>query len=363
MTHDAQWTATTDDVFEHWMASKARNTQLAYTDSFDQFIAWVPDVTTPEGALRWLIARGRFGAERAIEQWRDHLLNLGKAPRTVGLRMTALQSLMKSARKLGVVDWRVQPEKPRVANTRDTRGPTPEDFRRLILYLEARRDATSNPMCAYPHRWLALVQLLGFCSLRVSEALSLDVEHVDLSRSLIRHTRKGTAKRRHDFRIPAAVCESLRRWMTVREFIRRRLELDPNSGPVFITWGPSAVEPGGRLDRRSVLTSFVRWSNTLKLPRITPHSLRHYAITRSMDLGASVRQAQRLAGHSNIQTTQVYDDARTAMDDQARTAELVAQNWDRVRKTPTDAPLAAEPIQTGRDALALLLGEDDGGES
>lgn len=49
--------------------------------------------------------------------------------------------------------------------------------------------------------------------------------------------------------------------------------------------------------------------------RITPHSLRHTAITLALDGGASVRQVQQLAGHADPKTTMRYDRNRENLDD------------------------------------------------
>jgi len=49
--------------------------------------------------------------------------------------------------------------------------------------------------------------------------------------------------------------------------------------------------------------------------RITPHSLRHTAITLALDGGATVRQAQYLASHADPKTTMRYDRNRENLDD------------------------------------------------
>jgi integrase len=43
---------------------------------------------------------------------------------------------------------------------------------------------------------------------------------------------------------------------------------------------------------------------------ISPHSLRHAAITNALDAGVPLRDAQILAGHADPRTTEHYDRAR-----------------------------------------------------
>jgi site-specific recombinase XerD len=51
------------------------------------------------------------------------------------------------------------------------------------------------------------------------------------------------------------------------------------------------------------------------IPRhVSPHSLRHAAITNALDAGVPLRDAQILARHADPRTTQHYDRARGNLD-------------------------------------------------
>jgi len=67
---------------------------------------------------------------------------------------------------------------------------------------------------------------------------------------------------------------------------------------------PTRRLPHGHPDRES------RW-----YPRhISPHSLRHAAITNALDAGVPLRDAQILARHADPRTTEHYDRARGNLD-------------------------------------------------
>ena len=48
--------------------------------------------------------------------------------------------------------------------------------------------------------------------------------------------------------------------------------------------------------------------------QLTPHSLRHTAITLALDAGAALRDVQDFAGHRDPRTTRRYDHARNTLD-------------------------------------------------
>jgi integrase/recombinase XerD len=48
--------------------------------------------------------------------------------------------------------------------------------------------------------------------------------------------------------------------------------------------------------------------------RLTPHSMRHTAITLALDAGASLRDVQDFTGHRDPRTTRRYDHSRHNLD-------------------------------------------------
>jgi site-specific recombinase XerD len=59
----------------------------------------------------------------------------------------------------------------------------------------------------------------------------------------------------------------------------------------------------------------LRIATSARIPRhISPHSLRHAAITNALDAGVPLRDAQILARHADPRTTEHYDRARGHLD-------------------------------------------------
>ena len=73
-----------------------------------------------------------------------------------------------------------------------------------------------------------------------------------------------------------------------------------------------------RADRSTAATPtgwVARIAKAAGIPRhVSPHSLRHAAITNALDAGVPLRDAQILARHADPRTTEHYDRARGNLD-------------------------------------------------
>ena len=146
----------------------------------------------------------------------------------------------------------------------------------------------------------ALAYLLGINSLRASEAAAVRIE--DYAETLRGHRvlhllGKGDKPATMPLTVPVLrVLEACR-----GERKTGRLILRPVSG--------------NPIDRRDAYRMVVRVAKAAGIPRqISPHSLRHAAITNALDAGVPLRDAQILARHADPRTTEHYDRARGNLD-------------------------------------------------
>ncbi len=146
----------------------------------------------------------------------------------------------------------------------------------------------------------ALAYLLGINALRASEAAAVRIEdYADTLRGyrVLHVVGKGNK--------PAT--------MPVTVPVLRALEACRGtrvSGPLVLR--PVSGKP---IDRRDVYRMVARIAKTAQIPRhISPHSLRHAAITNALDAGVPLRDAQILARHADPRTTEHYDRARGNLD-------------------------------------------------
>ena len=146
----------------------------------------------------------------------------------------------------------------------------------------------------------ALAFLLGINALRASEAAAVRVE--DYAETLrghrvLRLVGKGNKPATMPVTVPV---------LRVLEACRG----DRAEGPLILR-----PQSGNPIDRRDVYRMVARIAKPAGIPRhISPHSLRHAAITNALDAGVPLRDAQILARHADPRTTEHYDRARGNLD-------------------------------------------------
>lgn len=143
----------------------------------------------------------------------------------------------------------------------------------------------------------ALLELLYGSGARISEAVGLDVDELDLESGTVRLLGKGSKERV----VPVG---SYARAAVSAYLVRGRPALAASgsgSPALFLN------ARGGRLSRQSawtVLRAAAQRAGVRK--EISPHTLRHSFATHLLDGGADVRVVQELLGHASVTTTQVY---------------------------------------------------------
>jgi integrase/recombinase XerD len=143
----------------------------------------------------------------------------------------------------------------------------------------------------------ALLEVLYGCGARISEAVGLDIDDIDLSAGAVRLRGKGGKQR-------VVPLGSYAREATSAYLVRGR--------PLFAAKGvgtPAVFlnSRGGRLSRQSAWTALRSAAERGGLAgRVSPHTLRHSFATHLLDGGADVRTVQELLGHASVTTTQIY---------------------------------------------------------
>ncbi len=140
----------------------------------------------------------------------------------------------------------------------------------------------------------ALLELLYGTGARISEAVGLDVDDVDLEQRSVLLSGKGGKQR--VVPVGSYAVDAVSAWLT-----RGRPALSPRGPALFVN------ARGGRLSRQTAWTLLRAAAYRAGIQSsVSPHVLRHSYATHLLDGGADIRVVQELLGHASVTTTQVY---------------------------------------------------------
>lgn len=165
-----------------------------------------------------------------------------------------------------------------------------EDVERLL-------SATSVGDTPASLRDRAMLEVLYGAGARISEAVGLDIDDIDLEQGSVRLVGKGSKERL----VPLG---SYAREAVTAYTVRARPNMaikGKGTPALFLN------QRGGRLTRQSAWAVIHATAERAGLgSEVSPHTLRHSFATHLLDGGADVRVVQELLGHSSVTTTQIY---------------------------------------------------------
>ena len=260
----------------------ARNTVEAYHRDLADFAAF-------------LAARGK-ALERAdgalIRAYLSGLAAEGAAARTAARRLSALRQFHRFLAGEGV-----RADDPTAALD------SPRQGRALPKYLsesevDALLAAARRRQGREGIRLVALIELLYATGLRASELVALPLAAVARDRRLLAVRGKGGRERLLPLSRPARA--ALAAWLEARAGARL-----PGKGE---RWLFPSSSSRGHLTRHRLgqLLKELALAAGLAAAKVSPHVLRHAFATHLLGHGADLRSVQRLLGHADISTTQIY---------------------------------------------------------
>ena len=142
----------------------------------------------------------------------------------------------------------------------------------------------------------AIINLLYATGLRVSELINLRLNQIDFNEFKIRCFGKGSKERMVFF--SENTRDILKNYINNE---RNSLKVDPKNDILFLS------KKGNKLAREDVYSLVTKRAKLAHINKnVTPHTLRHTFATHLVNNNADLRSVQKLLGHSDISTTQMY---------------------------------------------------------
>lgn len=272
-----------DSFIDHLMVQLgySQNTLSAYRNDLGQFAEYL----SAAGRLRWAEV-----TESTIAGYLLQLRDKEYSSSTVARKTAAIKRFFRYLASEGLVSENpaLQVGTPKVAK-KIPRTLAIDEVDRLLTTIREG----SGPKTL---RDLAMIELLYATGMRVSELISLNLDDVNLASRTARCLGKGSKERiipvypRAALAVSAYLEDGRLNYLKDRE--ERALFLNPR---------------GGRLTRQGLWLIIKEYVEVAGIQStVTPHTLRHSFATHLLAEGAGLREVQRLLGHSNVSTTQIY---------------------------------------------------------
>lgn len=226
---------------------------------------------------------------------RRQLMDSQRSINTINATLAALRGVLRTGFHMGHID---ADSMLRVTAIKCVKGQTLPKGRslgkaQLVQLVKAARAVKGLK----GERDSVIIQLLGYTGLRRDELIHLKTGDYAPQEGVLR-VRVGKGRRQRLVPVPARIAAGLQRW------IRR---LGTGQQPLFCSLRKGGVLTHKPLSGNSIYTLVCRYADIADIGRCTPHDLRRTFITHQLERGVDINTVRRLAGHSDIQTTTLYD--------------------------------------------------------
>jgi len=219
----------------------------------------------------------------SIRIFLSNILGVGSKKSSASRKLSAVRGFVRWLSSRGIIE--TDPGE-------GLKGPKLENsIPKAISYEDTVRLLTDGPDEGKNYmRDHLLLELMYGSGLRVSEAIGLNWDDIELEERMLRIVGKGSKERHVPF--GKGVQKLLEEWAV----------LTGNEGAVFKSNKCNAE----RMTTRTAHRIIIKAGEKLGLYNVTPHTLRHCFATHLLEHGAPLRVVQELLGHESIATTQKY---------------------------------------------------------
>ena len=248
----------------------------------------------------WLETHGIVSLEDVsqsdVEAYVAHLDSLKESARSRARKLASIHALHRFALAQHAVSTDVS-QAVKAPKTPSTLPDVLSVDEVAALIDAASRHGSKDPVA---RRDAALLEFLYDTGARVSEAVGVNLDDLDLTTRIVRVTGKGAKQRLVPF--GAYAQRALETYLSdARGQLQAISKGKVERRALFLN------KRGQRLSRQSAWEIIVEAGKGAKITKpIHPHTLRHSFATHLIQGGADVRTVQELLGHASVTTTQIY---------------------------------------------------------
>lgn len=264
----------------------SENTIAAYRNDLSQFLDFVEGRSGSKLTEWSAVTEDDIGAYLAYMKQKDQPY----ASSTIARKVAAIKSFYNYLASHDIVE--INPtldiDSPKVKK-RLPQTLTLEEVERLL-------EAPAGGDSAKSLRDMTLLNILYETGMRVTEVVSIQLDDLDLSRSILSSpTRQGDTR---EIPLEKDIAALLEQYLAEG---RPQLAKSKREQALFLN------HRGEKLTRQGLWLIIKGYARQAGLnAEVTPHTLRHSFAVHRLSKGSRLEDIQRLLGHANISTTQIY---------------------------------------------------------
>ncbi len=241
------------------------------------------------GFLMFLKKKGRSFKNFNREDVSDFLSSLRERRLSVSTIARNISSIRSLSRYLVIEKIREDDPSENIQSPkRWLRLPRAISIEDVIKLLESRRESR------FYLRDRTMLELMYASGLRVSELINMRLMDINLEGGFVRVKGKGSKER--VVPVSARAMDFIKRYLTI---LRPKLLKKGDVDYLFLS------NRGDGMTRQRFWQTIKAYARKAGLD-ISPHVLRHSFATHLLEGGADLRSLQKMLGHSDISTTQIY---------------------------------------------------------
>lgn len=254
-------------------------------------------VSTQRQLMEALCGQGRAECHITLLDWQSAMVEAGLSPSTVNGRIAAVQFLLKVAYDAEVIDWAVNIKGLKPEPYRDTRGPSKEDFTKMLATASTRDRAVL--LCIYTLR------------LRRAEVASLNVGSVNGEVMTVMLKGRDVPAL---LNVPPVTIQAIDLYLSTR--------VPQSTEPMF------ATRTGRRFTDGQIYLMVRRVAKRAGIDAsVSPHRLLHSAVNEALEVtNGNIAKVAAWAGHKSPATTLIYYDH--LQDAQGKVANALGEGID-----------------------------------
>ena len=268
------------DEFKEYLVNEKRvstNTVLSYIRDVKQFYDFLSDSQKSE-----------FNdvTKEDLQFYISHQLDSGRSPATVSRCIASLKAFFKRMKDDGMEEPNPAAELTAIASVKKMPQILKSDEIERLLDQPSVKDLKG---C----RDKAMLETLYATGIRVSELIALDIEDVNLVTGIIQ-CKTGNVR---EIPINQTAIRAISQYLS---FSRPNMALEGEIS-LFVNTG------GGRMSRQGFWKILKSYLDKAQISEdITPQMLRHSFAVHLLENGADIHSLQKMLGHADISSTQVY---------------------------------------------------------